>query len=128
MSKAWKEAERRIASLFGHIRRPLSGNSRAHIGGSDTMTKEGTRADIFIEVKHRKAIPFLKHIQKTERQAKEEGTPWIFVVHQKGDHKSYAITDCEMAARLWLCWKEWKKEHPKPETVNVLEFDKEGKQ
>ena len=115
MSKAWKQAEARIAALFGHIRRPLSGNSRAHIGMSDTMTPEGTRADIFLEVKHRQAIPFLRMIKETEEKAEEEKTPWMFVVHQKRDQHSYAIMDVEQAAKLWWCWRTWQKEHPKPE-------------
>ena len=64
--KTWKAVELRIAKLFGTYRTPLSGISSRHTK-SDTLHK-----NLFVEVKHKKKIPFLKLFKETIKKAREE--------------------------------------------------------
>lgn len=64
--KTWKAVELRIAKLFGTYRTPLSGSFSRHTK-SDTLHK-----NLFVEVKHKKKIPFLKLFKETIKKAKEE--------------------------------------------------------
>jgi hypothetical protein len=76
--KTWKKVERRIAKFFGTVRTPLSGRSSRH-------TKSDSLHDsLFIEVKHRKRIPFLATFKETSKSAKEEGKTPLVVIVEKG--------------------------------------------
>jgi hypothetical protein len=132
MSKAWKEEEARIASYFGHIRRPGSG-AYAHIGTSDTMLPDGRNAELYIEVKsqnaHNLGKKFLELLGKTETLALKEAAkeckknkPWALVIHEKKKQRRYAIIDFEQFVKLWLCWCDWQSKHKPPERVNVLNY------
>lgn len=77
--KAWKQLERRVANFFGTVRTPLSGSS-SRITESDTLHDK-----LFIEVKSRKTIPFMKEFRAMLKSAKKENKIPIFVIHE-GQH------------------------------------------
>lgn len=95
---AWKKEERRVAEMFGHRRRPLSGNAKAGIGLSDTMNKDGTEAKLFIEVKSWKHMPLIKTITKIRKQA--AGKPWILAIHEKGSPNRFGVVELKRLAEL----------------------------
>lgn len=75
--KQWKQLERRIAKFFHTYRTPLSGgNSR--ITESDTLHNK-----FFLEIKSRKALPFLKLFrEEIMPKAKKEKKIPILVIHE----------------------------------------------
>ena len=130
--KAWKEEERRVAALFGQVRRPGSGayasdgSQDGNLGRSDTKNKDGTEADIFIEVKNKKAIfsaDMRSTIKKTTARADELKKPWVVSVHYPGDtgkHRRFAIVDLDYFAKLWWCWQL--NDHEKNDPPEGKEF------
>ena len=66
INKTWKAIERKIAKFFNTHRTPLSGSSSRHTE-SDTLNKF-----LYIEIKYRKKIPFLKTFKETIKKAKDE--------------------------------------------------------
>jgi len=79
-NQAWKQLERRVAKFFGTVRTPLSGgNSR--ITRSDSLHNK-----LFIEIKSRRKVPFLKQFRETIKQAKQENKLPVFVIHE-ANHK-----------------------------------------
>jgi len=74
----WKKDEMKVARFFDTVRTPLSGISSRH-SGSDTLHK-----DLYIEIKMRKKIPFLKTFKETIEQAKEENKIPLVVFREKG--------------------------------------------
>lgn len=106
--KSWKAEEQRVASQFGQRRRPLSGNRQAGIGESDTMNLDGSRAELFVEVKSWGRMPLIKHINKVREQMQKEAKahnepekPWLLCIHKKGSHERYAVVDLPWLAELW---------------------------
>ena len=93
-------------------RTPLSGNRRAGIGMSDCIGEGNTKPELFIEIKHRKKIPFARHIDEARKKADEEGLPMMFIVHETGRKHAWAIMDVEYAATLYLCYKTWRGGRP----------------
>lgn len=75
--KNWKKVERRIASYFNSQRTPLSGFNSRHTE-SDTLNSE-----LFIEIKTRKKIPFLKTFKETIEKAKKENKIPLVVFVEK---------------------------------------------
>jgi len=75
--KTWKATERRIAGMFNTYRTPLS-------GGSSRQTQSDTlHSTMFIEIKHRKFIPFLKTFKETILKAeKEDKVPLVVFVER----------------------------------------------
>jgi hypothetical protein len=98
--KAWKQEERRVAEYFGLRRRPLSGNSRAGLGAGDLMNLDGTRPSILVEVKSWKRMPLIKHLEKTRAESEQEGVPWVFVIHEKGSQRRFAVCELAFFAKL----------------------------
>lgn len=88
--KTWKAVERRIASLLGGRRTPLSGGNSGH----------GTSADVlgvseYVEIKHGKRLfPLWREFVESEKQAKKEGKKLLFVCHAK------AASDSLVCVRL----------------------------
>lgn len=76
-NKTWKFIERRIARFFKTTRTPLSGSSSRHTE-SDTLHKK-----LFIEIKYRKKIPFLKTFKATLIKAKKESKTPVVVFVEK---------------------------------------------
>lgn len=99
--KAWKKEEQRVAEAFGWRRRHCSG-SDAITGKSDVVMPDGRNPPIFIEVKSWKRMPLIKHIAKTIKNAKDENRQdWVLVIHEKGSHRRFAITDLSVFARIY---------------------------
>ena len=87
MDKLWKQTERRIAKLFNTRRTPLSGSNSLHTE-SDTLHES-----LFIEIKQRKKIPFLRIFMETIEKAKKENkTPMVIM------HETNSRTDIVMIA------------------------------
>lgn len=76
--KHWKAIERRIASFFGAKRTPLSGSNSGHTE-SDTLHKY-----LYLEIKARKKIPFLKTFKESHIKAVNEGKVPAIVMVEKG--------------------------------------------
>ena len=96
--KAWKQAERDIASLFGSKRNPNNGENREDI----------SHARLSIEVKHGKQVP--KLIVDAMGQAKRNapaGKVPVVALHPKGSRSRYTcITVSDLAILspdLFLC-------------------------
>lgn len=77
-TKTWKSVERKVARKFGTERTPLSGSNSRHTL-SDTLHEK-----YFIEVKHRKRIPFFKTFRESLESAKKEGKTPIVIFKEKG--------------------------------------------
>lgn len=77
-NKTWKNVERRIASFFKTKRNPLSGQNSRHTGADILHDK------LFVEVKMRKQIPFLKLFKETSELAKKENKIPVVVFVEKG--------------------------------------------
>ncbi len=77
-NKNWKAIERRIAGFFGTVRTPLSGQNSRHTG-SDTLHN-----NLFIEIKMRKRIPFLKTFKDTIKLSQKENKIPLVVFVEKG--------------------------------------------
>lgn len=86
--KTWKAIERRVAKFFGTTRTPLSGSNSRHTE-SDTLHEH-----LFIEIKYRKKIPFLKLFKDTISLAKKENKIPAIVFVEKGSDKP--IMMCEI--------------------------------
>lgn len=65
----WKEAEARLARLFGTQRRPLSGGNQNHGAERD----DGCHPDIYLENKYGKKVPLWPLYRDTRDKAKAEG-------------------------------------------------------
>ena len=75
--KTWKSVERRIAKFFGTQRTPLSGQNSRHTGADILHDK------LFVEIKFRSKIPFMKTFKYTIEQAKKENkTPMVVFVEK----------------------------------------------
>lgn len=78
VNKHWKNIEMRIARYFNSERTPLSGSNSRHTE-SDSLNKF-----LFIEVKYRKKIPFLKTFKESVVKAKKENKIPLVVFVEKG--------------------------------------------
>lgn len=90
MSKTWKSAERKIASLLGGQRVPITGRTR----GSAPDVAHDT---LSIEVKHWQRLPNWLHdaMEQAEMSAKDGQLPTV-ILHEKGmDYE-----DCYTVMRL----------------------------
>jgi hypothetical protein len=102
-TSTWKEVERRVAAFFGLVRVPLSGSNSGHQTRFDAMRKDGTPADVALEVKHRKRFP--KRRDDYRELAQREGKPMILAEHSHGE-RGFWITvhssDFKEVARFFL--------------------------
>ena len=85
--KHWKQIERRIARFFNTQRTPLSGGNSRHTE-SDTLSSE-----LFIEIKTRKKIPFLKTFKETIEKAKKENKIPLVVFVEKNSRTPIVMCD-----------------------------------
>ena len=92
--KTWKAVERRICKQLGGEKTPLSGFHSKHTAADCLNTKE------YVEIKHRKKIPFYKDFKKAEINAKKEGKPMIFIMHEKGKPNSIVFMTLERYLEL----------------------------
>jgi uncharacterized circularly permuted ATP-grasp superfamily protein len=80
--------------MFGGDRTPLSGSN------SKQTSSDVIHPDLYIEVKHRKKIPFFKTwLDTVDKAEKEHKTP-IVVIHEKSSHINLAIVDAEWLASI----------------------------
>ena len=95
-SSTWKRVESRIASLFGCQRISLSGsNNRQAKTQSDTDHER-----LYIEIKHRKRIPFYATWKEVRERAGKEGKVPIVVLHEKNSDFALAICQADYLAKL----------------------------
>lgn len=95
----WKVVERRVASMFGSARRPLSG-SNSGTGGDDALHKR-----LHIETKHRKQHSLWTLFRQTKRAAKQERKTPIVAIHEKGCHGILLVIhsdDIPIILREWM--------------------------
>ena len=83
----WKQGEARIAKKFGTVRTPLSGKNSRHTE-ADTLHKK-----LFIEIKHRKKIPFLKTYKETIMKSKKEKKTPLVVFIEKNSRTPIVMCD-----------------------------------
>ncbi|MDG6931815.1 MAG: hypothetical protein JRN26_01020 [Nitrososphaerota archaeon] len=92
--KVWKQEERRIAKAFGTERTPFSG-SNSKMTKSDTLHEK-----YYIEIKHRKQVPFYKVFLETEKKARDEGKIPMVVLHESKRQKRIVMINLEDFIRL----------------------------
>jgi len=87
MDKYWKKRERKIASLLGTRRTPLSGSSSQHTS-SDTLHER-----LYVEIKCRKKLPkwFKDLLDDTMIKATKEAKVPLVVLHQKNSKDDYCV-------------------------------------
>lgn len=79
-TKTWKQAERRVAALFGSLRQRLSGSS----GRDDCSAADTTHPALFIEVKYRDVHAVRTLYDEVEKKAaKEHKTPLVCLVSKR---------------------------------------------
>ena len=91
-TSTWKEAERRIASILGGERVPVSGRHRR--GDQPDIEHE----TLSLEVKHRKSLPAWLHDAMDQAVKSRKGSQLPMVVlHEKGQsyEKSFCIIRLE---------------------------------
>jgi len=81
----WKSVERRICRQLGGQRNPLSGANSRHTSG------DIIHDSLYVEIKHRKKIPFYKTFKETVKEAKKEKKIPMVVFHEKGSHDSIVM-------------------------------------
>ena len=74
--KAWKVAERRLAAIFGTVRRALSG------GNSKTGRDDAMHSRLFIECKCRKCMPIMRLFEETKKLAVQEKKIPVLGLHE----------------------------------------------
>lgn len=97
-TKTWKHDERKIASMFGTKRTPLSGGNSGHTR-SDTL-----HPDLFIEVKRRQKHALVELYRDTAKLAKlENKIPMVCPVMPQGRERLVLldIRDLEEVARIY---------------------------
>lgn len=92
--RLWKKTETRICRALGGDRTPLSGSNSKQTSADCIQTKE------YVEIKHRAKIPFFKDFQKAEENAKKEGKPLLFVIHEKGKKSSIVFMNLEQYLKI----------------------------
>lgn len=93
--KTWKGLEWRVAKKFGTERTPLSGSLSKHTR-SDTLHDK-----LFIEIKLRSKIPFLKTFKETLKNAEREDKLPLVVMHEKGKHLDIVMIKLEDFLEIW---------------------------
>lgn len=89
--KGWKAFERRIGSVFGVSRTPLSGSS-SRLTSSDTLHPK-----LFIEVKVRRGIgPLWRFFRGIEGLAAKEDKRPVLVVKVPGARDADSIVACRL--------------------------------
>lgn len=98
-TKTWKQAERRVAALFGALRQRLSGSS----GRADCSAADTTHPALFIEVKYRNKHAVRTLYDETEKKArKEHKTPLICLV-DKGRPGFLLCLHCDDLEEVACC-------------------------
>lgn len=84
--KDWKQAERRIASILGGVRVPVTGRQRG-------TTPDVEHETLSIEVKSRKTIPawLLDALEQAQAASQNDQLP-VAILHQ--DRQQYADSLC----------------------------------
>lgn len=90
----WKDVERSVAAQLGGQRNPLSGRNGKHTRGDVIL------GDYYVEVKHRKRIPFYADFLQATQQAVDENKVLLFVFHQKGSSTNIVMVDLDIFASL----------------------------
>jgi len=88
-TKTWKDVERKVCISLGGTRNPLSGINSKHTHSDCLNTKE------YVEIKHRKRIPFYTEWLKVQRLAALEKKDGIVVFHQTGSHEYIVMVSLE---------------------------------
>lgn len=110
-SVPWKEAERRLARLFGATRRPLSGrNSKS--GGSDDAIHD----NLYLEAKWRKRQALWSLYREVAEAAKREGKIPVLGIAEKASKGILLVFNSEdfgkvIAEYLLACQKENNQYH-----------------
>jgi hypothetical protein len=92
----WKSVERRVAAMFGAKRIALSGSN-------NTQAQTCSDTDhpfLFVEIKHRKKIPFYATWIQVKRMAAKEGKIPVVVIHQANTGEYIAMVSAEWLATL----------------------------
>lgn len=90
----WKQVERRICKKLGGTRTPLSG-SHSKITAGDCLHDR-----YYVEIKHRKRVPFLKKFNETLNNAKNEKKIPMMIIHEKGKKSSIVMIRLEDFVKL----------------------------
>ncbi len=92
--KTWKRVERVVAKKMGGTRNSLSG-SNSKITSGDVVH------DLFyIEVKHRKKIPFYVEFKDAKIKAKQEGKIPMVILHEKFSKNYIVMMDLDNLSAL----------------------------
>lgn len=78
--KTWKQAERRVAAMFGCLRARLSGSS----GRDDQSASDSTHATLFLETKYRERHAVRTLHEATRTLAKRERKTAVVALVDKG--------------------------------------------
>ena len=79
-SRTWKEAESRVAALFGARRQVLSGSS----GRDDTTRSDTTHPRLFVEAKYRRRHAVWTSFDAIKDPARKEGKTPVLALIDKG--------------------------------------------
>ena len=87
----WKNAERRVAALFGSLRNRLSGSS----GRKDESESDTKHPRLFIEVKYREKHAVRTLFDETAAKAKGEGKTPVVALVDKGKPGFLLCVHCD---------------------------------
>lgn len=100
--KSWKAFERRVSSLFGTIRNPLSGINST-ITGSDTQHK-----DLFVECKLRAKCAANSLFQETKPKAVKESKLPVLALQKKNAQGFLVCVHSEdLKDFVEILYKQW---------------------
>lgn len=92
--KTWKKVERKVAKKLNGKRNPLSGSASRHTAG------DVIHPLFYVEVKHRKRIPFYKEFEKTIKSAEAENKIPVLVMHEK--NRKFDIAMIKLDDLAWI--------------------------
>lgn len=111
----WKEAERRVAKLFGSRRTPLSGGNSGHTR-SDSLSGE-----VFVETKYRQKHAVFKLWRETDLMARKEKKITVVALREKGSPKTLFLVDAKAIIPLSEIMREAEKnEQPRKKRYNIF--------
>ena len=97
--KVWKQAERRVAALFGTTRTPLS-------GGNGRQTRSDTlHPRLYIESKYRQRFALVDLFIETMGKAAKEGKLPVVVLVEKRQRLMFAVVPLK-CGYLWKLMEE----------------------
>lgn len=116
-TKTWKQAERRVAALFGALRQRLSGSS----GRTDCSAADTTHPTLFIEVKYRESHAVRTLYEETVKKArKEHKTPLVCLV-DKGKPGFLLCLHCDDLELVACCVRAaYQAQHPEEAPLEAV--------